>query len=227
MPARLLLNWASDHIVDPPPTGHVDPRDIAAAIRPNTALVSVMHANNETGAIQPVDRIAAITRDAGVALHVDAVHTAGKIDIAGIGAQMVSISGAARFEAPAVLRALSVVKGCWLTPLSVAAGEWSASWHGRCGSDRARRVRAEGSHGVHTKPPQGHAERGRLLDGLRTIGGVEVDATDPVVRAGRSVRRSAPTLADALDMQASVVHMGPCSARKDAVSNADGRADRR
>jgi cysteine desulfurase len=59
--------------------GRVDPAAIQAALRPDTILVSVMHANNETGVIQPIEAIGAITRAAGVLFHCDAVQSAGKI----------------------------------------------------------------------------------------------------------------------------------------------------
>jgi len=59
--------------------GLVTREEVAAAIRPNTVLISVMHANNETGVIQPVAEIAAIARKAGIPLHTDAVQTFGKL----------------------------------------------------------------------------------------------------------------------------------------------------
>lgn len=55
--------------------------DVAAAITPDTVLVSVVHANNETGTIQPSAGIARAARAAGVLLHVDAVQSAGKIEV--------------------------------------------------------------------------------------------------------------------------------------------------
>jgi cysteine desulfurase len=59
--------------------GRLDPAALQAALRPDTVLVSVMHANNETGVIQPIEQIGAITRAAGVLFHCDAVQSAGKI----------------------------------------------------------------------------------------------------------------------------------------------------
>jgi cysteine desulfurase len=59
--------------------GRVRPTDVQAAIRPETILVSIMHANNETGAIQPIEEITAIAREAGIPFHTDAVQTYGKI----------------------------------------------------------------------------------------------------------------------------------------------------
>jgi cysteine desulfurase len=59
--------------------GRIDPAAVKAALRPDTILVSVMHANNETGVIQPIEEIGAITRAAGVLFHCDAVQSAGKV----------------------------------------------------------------------------------------------------------------------------------------------------
>jgi cysteine desulfurase len=59
--------------------GRLDPEVLRAALRPDTVLVSVMHANNETGVVQPIEELGAITRAAGVLFHCDAVQSAGKI----------------------------------------------------------------------------------------------------------------------------------------------------
>lgn len=59
--------------------GRVCLEDVRAALRPDTILISIMHGNNETGAIQPIPEIAAISREAGIPLHTDAVQTYGKI----------------------------------------------------------------------------------------------------------------------------------------------------
>jgi cysteine desulfurase len=74
--------------------GFVDPESVRRAIRPNTVLVSIMHANNEVGTIQPIAEIGKITREAGVLLHVDAVQTAGKLplDVEELGVDMLSVS---------------------------------------------------------------------------------------------------------------------------------------
>src|SRR5579862_3975689 len=67
--------------IQPGPTGVVHPDDIRRAIRPETVLVSVMHANNETGAIQPIAEIASIAHQAGALMHSDGVQAAGKIPV--------------------------------------------------------------------------------------------------------------------------------------------------
>lgn len=74
--------------------GHLDLAALAAALDDDTAIVSVMHANNETGVIFPVAEIAKLTAVRGIPLHVDAVQTTGKLpfDVAALGAQLVSLS---------------------------------------------------------------------------------------------------------------------------------------
>jgi cysteine desulfurase len=62
-------------------TGMVDPDDVRRAIRPDTFAISIMHANSEVGTIQPVRDVGALAREHGIAFHVDAVQTFGKVDI--------------------------------------------------------------------------------------------------------------------------------------------------
>jgi cysteine desulfurase len=98
--------------------GVVDPEQIRAALRPNTRLISVMMANNETGAIQPVEQIAAIARDAGVLFHTDAVQAAGKLslDVEKIGCHLLAISGH-KMHAPQGTGILFVRKDTQIQPL--------------------------------------------------------------------------------------------------------------
>lgn len=76
------------------PDGRVDPDEIAAALRPETLLVAVMHANNETGVIQPVEEIGRRLAGRGVRFHVDGVQAAGRlpVDVVAIGCQSYAIS---------------------------------------------------------------------------------------------------------------------------------------
>ena len=76
-------------------SGVVDPKAVAAAIRPETVLVTVMLANNEIGTIQPVAEIARLAREGGVLVHTDAVQGAGKIplDASALGVDLLTISG--------------------------------------------------------------------------------------------------------------------------------------
>jgi cysteine desulfurase len=76
------------------PDGRVEPDEVGRAIRPETILVSIMHANNETGVIQPVKEIAAVCEERGVPLHTDAVQTYGKIPtpVDELGCEFLSLS---------------------------------------------------------------------------------------------------------------------------------------
>jgi cysteine desulfurase len=98
--------------------GLVDPNDVRRALRPNTKLISIMMANNETGVLQPVEEIGKIAAEAGVYFHTDAVQGAGKIpiDVRQIGCNALSISGH-KMHAPQGVGALYVKKGTRLQPL--------------------------------------------------------------------------------------------------------------
>jgi cysteine desulfurase len=80
--------------VSPGADGTVSPREVEAALTPQTALVSVQHANNETGVIHPVPEIASLCRARGILFHTDAVQSAGKIPLAATawGADLVSVA---------------------------------------------------------------------------------------------------------------------------------------
>ena len=95
----------------------IDPSDVGRALRPNTKLISVMMANNETGVLQPVEKIGAIAAEAGVYFHTDAVQAFGKvaIDVKRIGCQALSISGH-KIHAPQGVGALYVQKGTKIHP---------------------------------------------------------------------------------------------------------------
>ena len=75
--------------------GMVDPDEVGRAIRPDTIAVSLMHANSEVGTLQPLQEIGRATRERGVAFHVDAVQTFGKIpfDVHALGIDLLSFSG--------------------------------------------------------------------------------------------------------------------------------------
>jgi len=96
----------------------VDPADVRRALRPNTRLISVMMANNETGVLQPVEEIGRIAAEAGVCFHTDAVQAAAKValDVKRIGCHALTISGH-KIHAPQGVGALYVRKGTRLQPL--------------------------------------------------------------------------------------------------------------
>jgi cysteine desulfurase len=94
--ANKLANYGvQTTFVAPQPSGLIDPHDILRAIRPETRLISVMLANNETGVLQPVAEIGKIAADTGVFFHIDAVQGAGKVkfDVRQFDCHLLSISG--------------------------------------------------------------------------------------------------------------------------------------
>jgi cysteine desulfurase len=116
----------------------VSPDDIKRALRPNTRLISIMMANNETGVLQPVNEIGAIAAEADVYFHSDAVQAAGKVpvDVSAIRCDLLSISGH-KIHAQQGVGALYVRKGTLLQPML---------YGGR--HERARRAGTENVAGI-------------------------------------------------------------------------------
>ncbi len=99
-------------------TGVVDPADIERAVCPDTVLISVMHANNELGTIQPLEEIGRLARDRDIYFHTDAVQSVGKIpvDAEKFGIDLLSLS-AHKLHGPTGVGALFIRKGTSLRPL--------------------------------------------------------------------------------------------------------------
>jgi len=123
-PARFLerLGWDVT-VVGCDTQGVVDPDKVAAALRPDTALVSIMLANNEIGTVQPLARIARACRERGVLCHTDAAQAVGKIpvQVGALGVDFLTIAGH-KIYAPKGVGALYVRRGVVIEPLMHGAG---------------------------------------------------------------------------------------------------------
>lgn len=102
--------------------GRISPDALCAALRDDTALVSLGHANNEIGTIQDITALSAVTHAAGVPLHVDAVQSAGWLDLHDLGADAISIAGH-KLGAPKGIGALAVRGRVPLEPLLHGGGQ--------------------------------------------------------------------------------------------------------
>jgi cysteine desulfurase len=98
--------------------GRVNPQDVAEAVTPQTILISVMHSNNETGTIQPVEEIAKIAREKKIVFHIDAVDSVGIVpfDVKAIGADLVSFASNT-FYGPTGVGGLYVRRGVKIFPI--------------------------------------------------------------------------------------------------------------
>lgn len=124
-------------------TGRVDPDDVRRAITPKTILVSVMHANNEVGTIEPIEEIARIAREHGVLMHTDAAQSVGKIPtrVDDLGVDLLSIAGH-KLYAPKGIGALYIRRGVRVESLIHGASHESGR---RAGTESALLAAALGA----------------------------------------------------------------------------------
>jgi len=126
-PCRFLEKlWAEVTYVGVDQYGRVDPKEIEKAIHPKTALITVMHANNEVGTIQSIEEISKIARKHGIVFHTDAAQSVGKIKthVNGLGVDLLSVAGH-KIYAPKGVGALYIREGTPIEPFIHGAGHES------------------------------------------------------------------------------------------------------
>ncbi|MEK6676823.1 MAG: cysteine desulfurase family protein, partial [Planctomycetota bacterium] len=156
--------------------GRIDPHDVAGEVRPDTILISVMHANNEVGTLQPIAEISEIARVGGVLFHTDAAQSCGKVEtqVDKLGVDFLSIAGH-KLYAPQGIGALYIKRGVKLTSLLQGSGHESGRRAGTeavaaiVGLGAAAELAARSSKGPHMIKL-----RDRLHAGLRKHFGEDV-----------------------------------------------------
>ncbi len=171
--------------------GLVDPAAVAAAITPETILITIMHANNETGAIQPIEEIAALARRHGIAMHTDAAQSTGKIptDVNRLQVDLLSIAGH-KLYAPKGIGALYIRSGVTLEKVMHGAGHEGGL---RAGTENVAQIAGLGAAcamaaaDLEVNRRHLQAMRDRLLDGLR-----EKLAQHPGLRINTPLQQALP-----------------------------------
>ncbi len=154
--------------------GLVDPADLEKAIRPDTALVTIMHSNNEVGTIQDIKELSRIAASRGVLFHTDAAQSAGKVrvQVDELGVDFLTVAGH-KFYAPKGIGALYIKSGRTLQPMLYGAGHERGL---RPGTENAAFIVGLGAACMVAMPvleSEGRRQRKlgqRLFDGLKQAG---------------------------------------------------------
>ena len=154
--------------LNPDSEGIISPRQLEAALRPDTALVSVMYVNNETGSIQPIRELAKVCRKHEIPFHTDAVQAVGHIpvDVKADGVDFLTLSGH-KFHGPRGIGALYVRRGIRLQSLIYGGGQERGK---RAGTENLPAVAA-----AHMEYVEGL--RSALVAGLREIPGAQINGS--------------------------------------------------
>ncbi|MGA7105158.1 MAG: cysteine desulfurase family protein [Candidatus Deferrimicrobiaceae bacterium] len=156
--------------------GMVDPDDVRKAITPRTILITVMHANNEVGTVEPVPEIAKIAREAGIPFHTDAAQTVGKIatDVDDLGVDLLSVAGH-KVYAPKGVGALYIRERTRIEPFVHGAGHERGR---RAGTENVLLAVALGAACAAVREwvgmPRVKALRDRFWEGLKELFGERV-----------------------------------------------------
>jgi len=187
--------------------GHIHAEDLAAAMRPNTKLVSVMHGNNEIGTVNDIAALARIAHDGGALMHTDAAQTLGKIpfDVTDLGVDAASFSSH-KIYGPKGVGVLYLKKG---TPFETQAKGGGQEFKKRSGTQNTPGVvgfataleimLAEQA----TEIPRLAALRDRLIDGVTS----RLENTEPSVSEGERLPNIAPLLIKGVEGEAMLLQL--------------------
>ena len=204
--------------------GLVDPDQVKEAIKPGTVLVTVMHANNEVGTIQPIARIAKIARERGVLVHTDAAQSAGKIPVSvdELGVDLLSLAGH-KLYAPKGIGALYIRGGTELETFMHGAGHEEGR---RAGTENVPNIVALGKacevakRDLKKNRAHMQAMRDRLFGRLEALDGIRLN--------GHPTERLPNTLSVGflnLEADALLAGMEGVAASAGAACHAEGDAD--
>jgi cysteine desulfurase len=182
---RLEHDGLAVSLLRPDAAGLLSPQALAAALRPQTLLVTLLHANNETGVVQDIPALAAVCQERGVALHVDAAQSAGKLPLDVAGIDYLSFT-AHKLGGPQGVGALYVAPHRYVTlePQLIGGGQERGL---RSGTPATHQIAAFGlACELAAAEREGNARRlvglrERLLQGLQDLPGVLLNG-DPVRR---------------------------------------------
>lgn len=171
--------------------GMVDPKDVEKEIGPGTILITIMHANNEVGTIQPIGRIAEIAKAHGILFHSDAAQSVGKIPtrVSELGVDLLSVAGH-KFYAPKGIGALYIKRGIKLQPFVLGASHESGR---RAGTENVLEIVGLGkaceiaARDLEKNQQHSRSLRDRLWEGLK-------DELPDIVLNGHPDRRLPNTL---------------------------------
>ena len=194
-------------VVKPRSDGHVHPDDVAAAMRPDTKLVSVIYANNEVGAVNDVKALAAVAHAGGAVFHTDAVQALGKVrmNLEEDGVDLASFS-AHKIYGPRGIGALYVRRGTKWEPFIKGGGQenrrrsGTQNVAGAVGFARALEIMIEE---FDTEMPRLSALRDRVIAGVTS----RLENTEPSVSTGERLPNIAPLLIKGVEGEAMLLQM--------------------
>jgi len=205
-------HWLEKHgyevtLLNPRADGHIHPEDLQAAMRENTKLVSIMHGNNEIGALNDIASLAQVAHDGGALFHTDAAQTLGKVpfDVVALGVDAASFS-AHKIYGPKGVGALYLKRGTKFEPMLKGGGQefkkrsGTQNVAGVVGFTTALEIMLAEQP---TEGPRLAALRDRLIDGITSA----LENTEPTAPGGERLPNIAPLLIKGVEGEAMLLQL--------------------